>query len=272
MAPDGPDARRNPDAPAPRDPAREPTSIPSSRDPLAVLLADAAAGSFPIADGSVTVLPPDTTTGLHAVLSFTSHAVVMTDRTRSEILATGIDAYGGATDPAVLLAIAGQTHRCGVLDATLVRRGTGPRAADPTRSGATAPIRTGSEDDRLVETTRHDDHPRVRYARTWRRDVRVFADSTGLVTFGHGLGGRLELGVELVETAGGAGRGASLVRRALDLVGSDRWLFAACAPGNARSLRSLLGAGFVPIGSEVLMRPVDPASDRDGRAADPPAV
>jgi hypothetical protein len=31
-------------------------------------------------------------------------------------------------------------------------------------------------------------------------------------------------------------------------------LFAAVAPGNARSLRSFLSRGFVPIGSEVLIR------------------
>jgi len=216
---------------------RPATPDPTTDDPVARLVLDAAEGRFPTPDGSITVLPPDRTTGLHAVLSFTAHAVVLTDRSAEEVAATGLDAYGGATDPAVLLALAGTTHRCGVLDASLARRGSG--------LGATT----------LVETDAHDDHHRVGYARHLRRDVRVFADEAGLVTLGRGIGGRWELGIELADGLAGRGRGGALLDQVVGLVPADEWLFAACAPGNARSLRALLAAGFIPFGSEVLLYP-----------------
>lgn len=207
-------------------------------DPVARILADAADGRFPEPDGSITVLPPDRTTGLHAVLSFTAHAVVMTDLDRETVLATGIDAFGGATDPAVLLALAGADRACGVLDASLTRAGTG--------RGATT----------VVETNAFDDHHRVRFGRRLRRDVRVFADDTGLFLLGRGLGGRWELGIELADGLPGRGHGAALVEQALGLVPAGDVLHAACAPGNARSLRVLLDAGFRPIGSEVILAPI----------------
>lgn len=211
--------------------------IDESDDPLARFVHDAAEGRFPPADGSITVLPADRVTGLHAVLAFTAHAVVVSDLGRDAVLATGIDAYGGATDPAVLLALAGRDRCCGVLDVALARRGTG--------LGATT----------LEPTTELDDHPRVRYARTLRRDVTVWADRTGLVALGRGLGGRWELGFELTGERPGTGHGGALLEQALGLVPSDEHLFAACAPGNARSLKVLLTAGFVPFGSEVILTP-----------------
>lgn len=211
-------------------------------DPVRRVLHDAALGRFPPPDGSITVVPPDRTTGLHAVLSFTAHAVVVTDLDRHAVLATGIDAYGHATDPSVLLALAGEQRACDVLDVSLARRGAGVGIDQPDVHG-------------LRETDEHDDHPRVRYARRLRRDVRVFADDTGLITLGRGIGGRTELGLELFDGTAGRGLGASLIRRAIGLVPPDRWLFAACAPGNARSLRALLAADFVPFGSEVLIHP-----------------
>lgn len=206
-------------------------------DRLARLLHDAANGHFPPADGSITVVPSDRLTGLHAVLSFTAHAVVVTDLDREGVLATGIDAYGGATDPAALLALAGSDRRCGVLDIALARHGTG--------LGATT----------LAPTTELDDHPRVRYARTLRREVTVWADRTGLVALGRGLGGRWELGFELTGERPGTGHGGALLDQALGLVPADEQLFVACAPGNARSLKVLLAAGFVPFGSEVVFTP-----------------
>lgn len=248
------------------------TGPPGPADALRGLLDEAAGGRFPEPDGSITVLPPDRTTGLHAVLSFTAHVVVVTDLHRDEVMATGIDAYGGATDPTVLLTLAGGTHRCGVLDIALVRRGTATPPGDtvgPTGDSSTVDTRSsgdrieptagapgGSSHLGVVETDRHDAHPRVRYARELRRDVRVFADDRGLITIGRGLGGRHELGVELFGEEPGGGHGATLLRAALGLVGTHEWLYAACAPGNARSLRALLAAGFVPFGSEVLLSPV----------------
>jgi hypothetical protein len=42
---------------------------------------------------------------------------------------------------------------------------------------------------------------------------------------------------------------------ALGLIPPEEHVFAAVSPGNARSLRALLSVGFVPIGSEVILRP-----------------
>jgi hypothetical protein len=49
-------------------------------------------------------------------------------------------------------------------------------------------------------------------------------------------------------------RGRDLIDQALSMTPRGELLFAAVAPGNARSLRSFLSCGFVPIGSEVLIR------------------
>lgn len=94
---------------------------------------------------------------------------------------------------------------------------------------------------------------RVRYARQVRTEVRVFGDERGFVTLAAGLAGRRELSIELERP--GAGLGRSLLLDALTLVPEGEPLFAAVSPGNARSLRAFLAAGFVPLGSESLIRP-----------------
>jgi L-amino acid N-acyltransferase YncA len=83
--------------------------------------------------------------------------------------------------------------------------------------------------------------------------VRVYGDERGLVTLGRGLAGRTELSVEIDTEQQGQGHGRSLNRDALRvaIVGSP--VFAALSPGNARSLRAFLAAGFRPIASEVII-------------------
>jgi hypothetical protein len=113
----------------------------------------------------------------------------------------------------------------------------------------------------LPRRTDLDDHPRVRHARSLRSDVRVHGDDRGFVTLGIGLGGLTELSVEVAPgrhgTVRGPGRGLGnglgrgLLADALALVDADHPVIAEAAPGNARSLRALLAAGFVPIGSAV---------------------
>jgi hypothetical protein len=49
--------------------------------------------------------------------------------------------------------------------------------------------------------------------------------------------------------------GRSLLEDALALVPHGEPVFAAVSPGNARSLRAFLAAGFVPLGSETIIRP-----------------
>lgn len=206
--------------------------------PLLSLYLDAARGVFPPVDGAVTVLPP-LPDGLECSVAFTGHAVVATALPEPEVRALGPDGFGGSLTPAFLRALAGPDGWIETLDATL----TAPGCGGPPRLGPAGPADHA--------------HPRVRHARQLRRDVRVFADRRGLVTLAAGLGGRCELSIELRDPDHGAasGDGRGLLRDALTLVPSGEPVFAAVAPGNARSLRAFLAAGFVPVGSEVVLRP-----------------
>ena len=86
--------------------------------------------------------------------------------------------------------------------------------------------------------------------------MQVLADQRGLLTIGRGLGGRTEIGWEVVETRRSQGVGRSMLVDLLQEMPVGAPIFASCAPGNARSLRSLLAAGFRVIGAENLIRPV----------------
>ncbi|WP_037605018.1 hypothetical protein [Streptacidiphilus rugosus] len=216
-----------------------PVDLADDPHALLTLLLDAADGRFPAVDGEVEVLPP-LRNGLGCSFAFTGHAVVATARSAEEVRAQGPDGFGGSAGPDFLRWLAGPDGWIGCLDASLVAHGTG-------RPGERAA---------LPVTTEHDAHARVRYARELREEVRVFGDERGFVTLSAGLAGRPELSVELPEAARhGKGDGRSLLRDALTLIPSGEPVFAAVSPGNARSLRSFLAVGFVPIGSEVVIRP-----------------
>jgi len=206
-------------------------------DELAALFADVLDGRYPPSDGGFHVVEPDRTTGQHAVLCFTGHAVVATDRPPDELTDLGVDGYGGAHHPDALRALAGPGGWIGVLDAMLVAHATG--------IGGTSLRRTGDLDD----------HPRVAYARTIRVAVEVLADERGLATVGTGLGGRTELGFELTGAPPGQREGQALLRDVLAERPAGEAIWASCSPGNARSLRTLLAVGFVPVGAEVLLHP-----------------
>ncbi|MCQ6551791.1 hypothetical protein NPS70_01040 [Streptomyces sp. C10-9-1] len=202
--------------------------------PLLRYLHDAADGRFPAVDGRVTVLPvlPG---GLSCSVAFTGHSVIATDLPGDEVLARGPDGYGGAQAPDFLRYLAGPDGWIDCLDAVLAARGAG--------GGHRLPRRTDAED-----------HPRVRRARALRGGVRVHGDGRGLVTLARGPAGRRELSIELDGGGHGGGHGRSLLRDALTLVPEGEPVFAAVSPGNARSLRAFLAAGFVPLGSEVVLR------------------
>jgi pimeloyl-ACP methyl ester carboxylesterase len=204
--------------------------------PLLGLLLDAAEGRFPEADGAVTVLsrPPH---GPECSVAFTGHAVVATSLPAERVEALGPDGFGGSLAPDFLRALAGPAGRVGTTDAVLVARGTG----GPARLGPLSGL---------------DEHPRVRHARGLRRHVRVFGDDRGLVTLAEGAAGRVELSVELSPAAEHShGHGRKLLSDALTLVPVNLPVFAAVAPGNARSLRAFLAAGFTAIGAESLIEP-----------------
>jgi hypothetical protein len=209
-------------------------------DELAELYADVLGGRFPPADGGYHVVAPDRTTGQHASLSFTAHAVVVTDRSPDELSALRLDGYGRAHHPDVLRTLAGPAGWIGALDVVLVARGTGV--------GGTS----------LRWTSELDDHPRVVYARKVRADVQVLADERGLITVGKGLGGRTELGFELTGASGGQRVGQALLRDLLAELPAGEPVWASSSPGNARSLRTLLSVGFQAVGAEVLIHPDRP--------------
>lgn len=210
------------------------------RHPLLDRFLDAAGGRFPPIDGAVTFLPglPD---GRAAVVAFTGHACIAASDAETTLAGAEVDGFGRALDPSVLIALA-RGGTIGTHDVTLVARGSGDVGLTP-----------------LPATARWDDHPRVRHARMLRSDVTVHGDEHALVTIGNGLAGRLELGVELVTSADRdtpePGVGRRLLARSLQLVPPAAPVFAAVSPGNARSLRAFLAAGFVPIASEVIITP-----------------
>lgn len=211
--------------------------------PLLLPMLEAAEGRFPPVDGAVRFVEP-LTNGMEAVVGFTGHAVIATRLEADDFTDLSLDGFGSALQPETLLRLAGSgsVHSN---DLTLVAPGAGPGLA----SGS------GSDSDVLPKTDRWDDHPRVQFARSIRSNVVVHGDETGFATIATGLAGRTEIGVELVAEVQGTGAGRALIAKARRLLNPDQWLFAAVAPGNARSLRSFLSQGFVPIGTEVLIEP-----------------
>ena len=221
--------------------------------PLRETLNRAADGRFPPVDGAVDVLPPEDD-GPCAVVEFTGHSVVLTDRSREELLACGADGFGGASTPDVLRRLAGPDGWIGSHDVVLVARGTGDRSTIGPATDALADHDRLPEHDGLAELHDLDDHPRVVRSRHHRRDVRVFGDQAGFVTLGRGLVGRLEISVELLAPAThGRGAGRRLIRAGLGLVPAGSLVWGQVAPGNAASLRAFLRCGFVPIGAETLI-------------------
>ncbi|NNE10838.1 MAG: hypothetical protein HKN41_01175 [Ilumatobacter sp.] len=196
------------------------------------MLVAAAHGRFPPADGRVDVVRPDAH-GTHAIVEFTGHAVVLTDRSPDDAVFSGVDAFGAIVQPAVVTALAGD-RSIGSHDVVMVRRGRG--------GGEALPV-----------TDRYDDHPRARRAREHRRDVVIHGDDRGLVTIGRGLVDRIELSVEVVNTERSSGVGPQLIAGGLVNVGADELVWAQVAPGNAASLRAFLTCGFVPVAAEVLL-------------------
>ncbi|MFI2190511.1 GNAT family N-acetyltransferase [Streptomyces sioyaensis] len=104
--------------------------------------------------------------------------------------------------------------------------------------------------------TRDPRHPRITRARRHRDGVRAWTTPEGgTVVIGRGVGGRWELALEVDDSAQGHGLGRRLAYAARHLLPDGEPLWAQVAPGNARSVRGILAAGFVPVGAEVLMVP-----------------
>ncbi|MEU7640421.1 GNAT family N-acetyltransferase [Streptomyces sp. NPDC039016] len=206
---------------------------------LSKLLTAAARGSFPPADGSVTVLPAPSPRDA-GVVSFTAHAVVFADVPAAwvhERIPPGD--LAAPLNPPFLSALGARLGReVNNIDLLTVAEALpGPPPLALTRS-----------------TDR--DHPRTARALRHRDAVRAWTTADGgTVVLGRGVAGRRELAVEVDDATQGRGLGRELARSARHLVPAGELLWAQVAPGNARSVRALLAAGFRPVGAEALLVP-----------------
>ncbi|MFL6077212.1 MAG: hypothetical protein ACJ73S_27775 [Mycobacteriales bacterium] len=200
---------------------------------LADILARAEKGEFPAADAGVTVCPAPSAREA-AVVAFTAHTVVASDAdpdwVRSRLPAGDL---GAPLNPPFLTALCARLdRRVNNIDMMLL-----------------APALV-AEIGGLVEVTDRN-HPRVRRALRYRDDVRVWACAGGVVLLGRGLGGRMEVAVEVGPAGRGQGWGRRLALAARTLAGGPLW--AQVAPGNAASVRAFLAAGYRPVGAEALL-------------------
>lgn len=226
-------AQGRPAAPAPAAPA--PAAHPGA-PALAKLLDDAAAGLFPPADGSVTVLeqPSPRDAG---VLSFTAHAVVFAD-----VDPDWVSCQLPAGDLSAPLSLPFLQALC---------QATGRRAGNVDMLCLATALPGPPPLDLVAETGRH--HPRIARALQYRDDVRTWLTDGGLVLLGRGVAGRWEAAIEVDPERRGSGLGRKLATTARHLVPAGAPLWAQIAPGNAASVRAFLAAGFVPVGAEVLL-------------------
>ncbi|MFI8351570.1 GNAT family N-acetyltransferase [Streptomyces sp. NPDC085596] len=206
---------------------------------LPELLAATAHGLFPPPDGTVTVLPQPCHRDA-GVLAFTAHTVILTDEdpawVRATLAALDCDPLAAPLHPRFLTALMDRTGRTAeTIDALWVGTPLPGPPALPLREIADA------------------GHPRVVRARERRDAVRVWTTEGGVLVVGHGVGGRLEVAVEVdgEVTGGGRGLGRALATAARQLAGGPVW--GQVAPGNARSARAFLAAGYRPVGAELLL-------------------
>jgi hypothetical protein len=204
----------------------------------------AARGSYPVPQWKLDFFPcPARLAG--AVVAFTGHHIV----------AAGIDEEDARTqldpediaapfNPAFLAWLGGRLGaKVGHIDVTLARLGS------------------GAGDEWLLPVGEPPDNERVRRARLLRSDVQFLSppDGRAVVTLGAGLAGRRELSMEINDEADrNRGFGTRLVEAAVARIPTDEAVFASVAPGNTRSLRCLLRAGFLPIGAECVLSSTQP--------------
>jgi GNAT superfamily N-acetyltransferase len=197
-----------------------------------------AAGRYPPADGTVTVLsqPSPRDAG---VLAFTAHSVVFIDADPAWVRGQlPPDDLAGPMLPTFLQALCARTGRRVYCCADVVCVADSRPGPPPV---TLAPVPAA-------------DHPRAAQAHRFRDDVRIWQVPGGILTLGRGVAGRWEVSVELDPGRRGKGLGRELVAAARHLVPDGAPLWAQIAPGNAASVRAFLAAGYRPVGAEVLLR------------------
>ena len=187
---------------------------------------------------------PPWRTGVEAIVAFTGHAVlaVAPDIPDERLVLLGADGFGGAHDPRLITALAGPGGWIDSLDILMASRGTGHPDAPP----------------RLADRPDLAAHPRAAFAARIRDQPRLLGyedpGRTALAVISRGVAGLTELSFELEPGHRGHGGGTGLVRDALTAIPAGQLVLAAVAPGNAASVRALLSAGFIPLGSVQLFR------------------
>jgi GNAT superfamily N-acetyltransferase len=221
-------------------PPHELPDRPDPRHPLVDLLGAAADGRPPEPDGAVDVLPP-APGPVDGVLGFPFHHVVVADvepvLVRGRLPPADVD-VGAPLKAPFLIWLAGWLGSSpGSVDLVLVAP----------RQPATDTVAVERRPDLAA-------HPRVRRAAAYRDDHHAYADGTGagVVVVGRGLAARWEVSFEVDPVARGQGLGRRLASTAIALVPEGEPLFAQVAPANIPSLLALLGAGYRPMGAEVL--------------------
>lgn len=206
--------------------------------PLTRILRAAADGRLPPPDGVVEVVPAPPGP-CDAVVSFTAHLVVAADVDAHEVRDRLLPGEPSSwMHPSFLLWLGDRLgSRPGSNDLVVAARGVG-----------------GASDLELRLTHDFGTHPRVRAASRHRTDLRVYTDPDGLgvLVVGRGLARRWEFAFEVAPEGRNRGLGRRLAMAARGCVPAGDVLFGQAAPGNAASVRSVLAAGFRPVGSEVL--------------------
>ena len=211
---------------------------------LLEILKEAARGRPPVANGSITVLPP-LAGGRHCVLGFTAHHVIAA--------AIDEDTVRQRLDPSDL----SQPMSAHFLMFLAGWVGANPGPIDVVM---TAPAPEVADDSlELWRRDDLDDHPRVRRAGRYRPELAVYADRQhgepdGVLIIGRGVAGRMEMAYEVAPAARGHGLGRRLASAVPTLV-RDEPVFAQVSPGNVASVRACLAAGYRPLASEVLFTP-----------------
>jgi GNAT superfamily N-acetyltransferase len=204
---------------------------------LAALLDDVAAGRFPPADGTVTILPQPSPRDA-GVFAFTAHSVVFVDADPAWV--RGLlppDKLAGPMLPSFLQALSAGIGRQSTSSDMLCVAEAG--------SGPPPPI--------TLDRVPVGDHPRLERALRVRDDVRAWQVPGGVLTLGRGVAGRWEVAVEVDPGHRDKGLGRKLIAAAGHLLPEGTPIWAQIAPGNAASVRAFLAAGYQPAGAEVLL-------------------
>jgi hypothetical protein len=216
-----------------------PVTDEPARGLLKAVLDDVESGRLPPADGTIRVVPQPTPEQA-AVVAFTAHILIAAD-IEPEWAATLLPP-GDLSEPL-------NPPFLGAVCERLKRR---VNCVDMVTYASALP----GEPPLALQRIDDDSHPRVRRAHVYRSDVSVWTlpDGAGVLILGRGLAGRWEAAFEVEPAHQGRGLGRLLAQSARHVLPAGApGVWAQVSPGNAASVRTLLAAGYLPVGSEALL-------------------